>query len=227
MFSGFLNHLKKLQEAGSSELPVGLILFTLAVSRMSERILEIGRHKGFSTFALAAGLKYLDEGVPRIGWNCQRPEIDYDVLFQPKKRILYSLDPDPKYLEYCRQMMKDFDLEKYVKFETVKSQDYKPEGEYDIVFIDGDHSYQGCKNDVEKYVPFVAKNGYFILHDYFSFYSNFRWYPDYPYGGKFIHGENSINNSPIKKVCDEIKDNYEHFLLDTNFMSVMVFRRSV
>lgn len=36
--------------------------------------------------------------------------------------------------------------------------------EYDILFIDGDHSYEGCLNDLTRFTP---KEGY-LVHDYGS-----------------------------------------------------------
>jgi len=36
----------------------------------------------------------------------------------------------------------------------------------DLLFIDGDHSYEGVKNDFLNYSSFVAKNGLIILDDY-------------------------------------------------------------
>lgn len=35
----------------------------------------------------------------------------------------------------------------------------------DILFIDGDHSFQGCLHDFELYSPFVEKNGIIVFHD--------------------------------------------------------------
>ena len=37
---------------------------------------------------------------------------------------------------------------------------------YQIVFIDGDHGYEGVKKDFELYGPLVAKSGYLIFDDY-------------------------------------------------------------
>lgn len=36
----------------------------------------------------------------------------------------------------------------------------------DVLIIDGDHSYQGVKNDFDLYMPFVNKGGYIIFDDY-------------------------------------------------------------
>jgi len=35
----------------------------------------------------------------------------------------------------------------------------------DILFIDGDHTYLGCKGDYEKYEPFVVSGGLIFIHD--------------------------------------------------------------
>jgi predicted O-methyltransferase YrrM len=38
-------------------------------------------------------------------------------------------------------------------------------GEYDLLFIDGDHSYEGCLADLEKHFPRLAPGGHVLLHD--------------------------------------------------------------
>lgn len=37
---------------------------------------------------------------------------------------------------------------------------------FDIVFLDGDHSYQGCSNDIALWWPKVSEEGYLGGHDY-------------------------------------------------------------
>ena len=36
---------------------------------------------------------------------------------------------------------------------------------FDVVFIDGDHTYEGASADVVNYSPFVSPGGYLIMHD--------------------------------------------------------------
>ena len=35
-----------------------------------------------------------------------------------------------------------------------------------LLFVDGDHSYQGCKSDIINFAPFVVPGGVVAVHDY-------------------------------------------------------------
>lgn len=35
-----------------------------------------------------------------------------------------------------------------------------------MVFIDGDHSYEGCKGDIEAWLPHIVEGGIIAVHDY-------------------------------------------------------------
>jgi hypothetical protein len=39
-------------------------------------------------------------------------------------------------------------------------------GPIDFLFIDGDHSYAGCKGDMDHWIPFVKSGGIVAWHDY-------------------------------------------------------------
>lgn len=43
----------------------------------------------------------------------------------------------------------------------------------DLLHIDGDHSYEGCKKDFEMYSPLVAEGGLIIFHDIKTYYKHF------------------------------------------------------
>lgn len=38
-------------------------------------------------------------------------------------------------------------------------------GTIEVLFIDGDHSYEGCKADIDAWYPHMAKNGVMLFHD--------------------------------------------------------------
>jgi len=51
------------------------------------------------------------------------------------------------------------------KFSKEAVKDF-PDNFFDLVFIDADHSYEGCKADIQNYFPKVKKGGYIGGHDY-------------------------------------------------------------
>lgn len=61
--------------------------------------------------------------------------------------------------------------------------------EIDILFIDGDHTYEGVMNDFQNYAPLVADNGLIIFHDIVP-------HPDDPF-------------CEVDKFWDEIKDDFQ------------------
>lgn len=38
-------------------------------------------------------------------------------------------------------------------------------GEIGVLFIDGDHTYEGCKADIDAWYPHMAKDGVMLFHD--------------------------------------------------------------
>ncbi|MBW2973955.1 class I SAM-dependent methyltransferase [Candidatus Woesearchaeota archaeon] len=60
----------------------------------------------------------------------------------------------------------------------------------DVLFIDGDHTYEGVKKDFEMYSPFVKKGGVIIFHD--------------------ICKHATVPECQVDKLWNEIKDKYEH-----------------
>lgn len=60
----------------------------------------------------------------------------------------------------------------------------------DFLFIDGDHTYEGVKKDVELYTPLVADDGFIALHD--------------------IAKHPASWNVEVDKCWNEIKNNYRY-----------------
>ena len=52
-----------------------------------------------------------------------------------------------------------------VTFITADSKELKWDLPLDLVFIDGDHSYNGVKSDIKKYKGYVKDDGYIVFHD--------------------------------------------------------------
>ena len=64
--------------------------------------------------------------------------------------------------------------------------------EFDVIFIDGDHSYEGVKKDFENYSPFCRKGGMVCFHDIVKS----DWH--------------ASHNCFVDKFWNEIKNEYPH-----------------
>ncbi len=114
---------------------------------------EIGSARGLSACYMGMALKRLGKGK------------------------LYAIDPhaatkwnDSESVETYRTMrsnLKAFGVEPYVKIIRKRSADASVEwsGPIDLLFIDGDHSYDGVKRDWELFSPHVSAFGVVVFHD--------------------------------------------------------------
>jgi predicted O-methyltransferase YrrM len=117
----------------------GEYLFIMA-SRSRHCIVEIGRFLGGSTFLLAAA----------------NPNV-----------AIYSIDLAPRDDETLRKLLDAHGLGANVELIVGDSQrgEFPQIPDIDCLFIDGDHSYQGCSNDLELWYPKVLPGGHVLLHD--------------------------------------------------------------
>ena len=53
-----------------------------------------------------------------------------------------------------------------LRMSTVEAAKHIEDGSMDFAFIDADHSYNGCKADIEAWLPKIRKNGMLCGHDY-------------------------------------------------------------
>ncbi|MGH8548160.1 MAG: class I SAM-dependent methyltransferase [Methylococcales bacterium] len=117
----------------------GEYLFYLA-SKAREGIIETGRFQGGSAFLMACA-------------NCKVP--------------IYSIDLEPRDDEFLKKQFAKFCTGGNVNLIVGDSQKtkYPQIKKFDLLFIDGDHSYQGCTNDLENWFPELSPGGHVILHD--------------------------------------------------------------
>ncbi len=112
----------------------------IVAHRAHAGVLEIGRHKGGSTFLLACAAE-----VP-----------------------IYSIDIAPADDDLLRELLANNDICADVSLivgdSGIKCQ--KPDyGQFDLLFIDGDHTYEGCSRDLAQWYPRLSNRGHVILHD--------------------------------------------------------------
>ena len=121
-------------------------------------IVEIGSWKGKSTYCLAQGLKTGkvfavdpfdasgEDGSTEI-YNQTKGEKPLIQQFQEKMTELEVIDKI--------ETLAGFSHEFVHKFKNI-----------DLLFIDGDHSIEGCQYDFDHYSPLIPRGGYIALHDY-------------------------------------------------------------
>ncbi len=111
-------------------------------------ILEIGTFKGLSAVVMAKA----------------RPDVEITTIDShigiPNSPQLYS---NPYIIE---ANLKKYGVSNRVRSITSSSQDFSPKNDYDLLFIDGDHSFEGVSFDYTKFEPFVKKGGFIVFHDY-------------------------------------------------------------
>ena len=135
-------------------------LFLLArITRANATVVEIGSWKGKSTYCLAKGL----------GGTGRLIAIDpFDASGEVGSVEEYKTKSGKK--DLCSQFEENLSIRGVLNVvETWKrySKDFVGEvPEIDVLFIDGDHSIEGCKFDYKNYAPHVKSGGLIAFHDY-------------------------------------------------------------
>ncbi len=210
-----LDLLKKRIDPHGSEFGLAVHLYALTISIRAYDVLEIGRFKGFSTTAMAAGLAFNLAGWNEPEHHRQRPDVDYVWHEGEYDRLLTSVDPEPR--PEAAALLEETGLRSLVEFVDKRSDDYQPDREFDLVFIDGDHTEAQTIRDFERFAPRVRKNGLIVIHDFFGYYL--------PDGGEIRPDGKHVN--PVKRAIDHLVAHYDvqPLLIDTGYMSHVVIRK--
>lgn len=121
-------------------------------------IVEIGSWKGKSTFCLAKGLK-----------NGKIFAIDpFNAKGEPGSKDIYEQTKgDKPLIDQFKDTMKNLQvMDKITILEGYSNNFTANFKEIDFLFIDGDHSIEGCEYDYISFSPVVKKGGFIAFHDY-------------------------------------------------------------
>jgi predicted O-methyltransferase YrrM len=125
------------------------LLYRLVRDAGPATIAEIGRFKGGSTLLMAAAMR-----TGSTLWS-------YD-LHVPARPDLVGADLDAELAAALQRLGVDGSVHLVVGDSLTVD---IPPGPIDVLFIDGDHSYEGAKADFERWGPHVREGGRLLFHD--------------------------------------------------------------
>jgi predicted O-methyltransferase YrrM len=129
------------------------LLYGLVKSAKPAVVVEIGSARGRSTCFIGTALK--ENGSGKL------------YAIDPHTPNLWNDEDSPDTYRTLSKNVEKFGLGPYVEIMRATSEEIAPQWQLpiDILFIDGDHSYEGVKRDWEVFSQFVQPFGCVIFHD--------------------------------------------------------------
>ncbi len=128
-------------------------LFWLVQDERVRKVIEIGRYKGGSTFLMAAAM-----GPKGELWSVDLGE---------KEARLYGGTQSRPFDEMLKDQCQRHGFKVNIIIGDSRTVNVET-GEVDLVFIDGDHSYEGVVNDFERFGRRVRRGGSVVFDDAFN-----------------------------------------------------------
>lgn len=140
---------------------VGLYLTARKVVR-NGTVVEIGSWQGKSTYCISKGLKSgklyaIDPFNAGGGFD-----VENETEYRRRKGNMDLLEGFIKNMEQLKV------LHKIVIKKGYSYQFDNEFGEINFLFIDGDHSIEGCTADFNLYAPKIVRGGFIAFHDYYE-----------------------------------------------------------
>lgn len=144
LLEGFDDAVVTLRElpSGPWSSPLADVVMLAKITRclLPKHVLEVGSYRGYTT-------KILAEHTP-----CDT-------------RIV-AFDRDERHGAAYRHLPLANKIERRVGEVSTVAFAGDPRGQYDLVFLDADHSYEAVKHDTGVLLPLLAPTGIFVWHDY-------------------------------------------------------------
>lgn len=123
------------------------------IARTANTIINIGVEYGCSLYCFHQG--NLQADIIAIDLNYERFEGDVGYTFGIPEIVLR---------DDMLQSILDSDDQQQIVFVKGNSQTIPITVQAEVIFVDGDHSYKGVTNDIEKYAPLCTNH--LLFHDY-------------------------------------------------------------
>lgn len=164
----------------TQNLGFGFIFYSMARAIRPRKTIVIGSKAGFSVVCFALGLKD-NEGHTIKSVNCY----DTEIQSNNQKPILHFIDPsyskdkgDKSHwygigfwdeADKVQKHWEKFKVEEFVEHYKLPSREYLKDknclSQVDLLYIDGDHSYEGILHDFNEYHRILRKDAIIIAHD--------------------------------------------------------------
>ena len=142
-----------------SQLVTRPMIEAIQQTKMKELIgAEIGVAKGINALRIL-------QTLPMKKLFLIDPFLDYYNLGK-------TVDMRPKY-EQAKQRLRDYPQAVFLRKTSEQAVNELPE--LDFVYIDGLHTYEGCKRDIELYYPIVKNGGFLGGHDFYGSFQGVIW----------------------------------------------------
>jgi predicted O-methyltransferase YrrM len=155
-----INHAISFQYGGQSYNELAY-LYDICVDK---NVLELGSMVGMSSYVIASVAKSLS--CVDV-WSDTQDHLSHD---QEQAKVYASLLPGlPNMFESFNKNCKEFIESDKIKMYKGNTHDLVNEfldNNFDVVFIDADHSYQGVSIDFSLYYSKVKPDGFIVFHDY-------------------------------------------------------------
>jgi predicted O-methyltransferase YrrM len=132
--------------------------FLSQIAEKASNIVEIGCWKGRSTKCLLEASQGVVHAIDHFK-GTSAAEDPWSGFLAEEQDI---------YKEFMENVGNDPNVKVY-KMGSAEAVEYFEDGSLDMVFIDGDHTYDAVKKDIELYMPKIKKGGILCGHDYKSF----------------------------------------------------------
>lgn len=125
-------------------------------------VVEIGTWKGKSTFCISKGLR-----SGKI-YAIDPFNADAGLDFWSQKEYADKKGEEDLLVNF-KDTMKRFGVDKKIVAKRGYSTEFHEDfDKIDFLFIDGDHSVEGCKTDFDLYSPKIVSGGFIAFHDFYE-----------------------------------------------------------
>jgi len=144
----------------------------MGIRRHAQVIADIINERGFTKIAEVGVWK--GRFMAGVLWSC--PQIteywgidSWQVLHNPEYHegnmlLLDDWGWQEAYLYVCEYMMK-YKSTRLIRANSIEASKLFPDGYFDLVFIDADHTYEYVLEDIKTWTPKVCKGGIISGHD--------------------------------------------------------------